>query len=134
METISDPCDSSGLIVRKSNGVDVPLRLEESEAAIQGGSVLQILTANEFQTQAHRVVPPSDSAVGTMSCVHSVYPPLDLEIQPLGSFQSNGTLPCPEELNTRCSEDADIIPKETLVSNHWYPKVKWIEFHQNQIL
>jgi len=77
---ISDPRDSSGLILRKSNGIDVPLRLEESEAAIQGGSVLQILTDNEFKAQAHKVVSPSDSSIGSMSYVHFVYPPLDLEI------------------------------------------------------
>jgi isopenicillin N synthase-like dioxygenase len=77
---ISDPDDCSGLILRKSNSIDVPLRLQESEAAIQGGAVLQILTDNEFKAQAHKVVSPSDPSIGRMSYVNFVYPPLDLEI------------------------------------------------------
>jgi hypothetical protein len=33
-EMVGDPIDCSGLMVRKGNGVDVNLRLQESEAAI----------------------------------------------------------------------------------------------------
>jgi hypothetical protein len=30
--------------------------------------------------------------------------------------------------------DKDVINQATLCSNHWFKGVKWIEFHQNQIM
>lgn len=45
---IENPDDNSGLQVRTSEGKDIALRLNDSDAVIQGAIFLQIITSNEF--------------------------------------------------------------------------------------
>lgn len=47
-----------GLQIKKADGTDHYIELEDDEVLIQGGVALQILTGNEFRAQAHSVIVP----------------------------------------------------------------------------
>lgn len=132
---VEDPDDGTGLVVRRRDGQDIAVRLKKDEVAIQGGMSLQILTNNVFKAQAHKVTAPVDPKMGRMSTVHFIYPPLDLTLGPIAN--SNGKeepLDFKQLQNILAPNDTDVINAATLCSNHWYKGVKWIEFHQNQMM
>lgn len=86
--------------------------------------------------QAHRVVAPAQNDIGRLSVVHFIYPPLDIEMMPLSQFLEPNQEPSSfTDVNSLLAyEDGDAINPKTLCTNHWFPHVKWIEFHQNQMM
>ena len=47
-----------GLYIKRADGTEVEVMLQDDEVLIQGGVGLQILTGNEFKAQAHKTVVP----------------------------------------------------------------------------
>ena len=80
-------------------------------------------------------MPPTNPKDGRLSVAHFIYPPLDLVVKPIAQNE-NGIEDCSDDViaTLLSPNDEQVISPQTLASNHWYPGVKWIEFHQNQMM
>lgn len=73
--------------------------------------------------------------MGLISSVNFIYPPLDLKIEPISKVDGKeNPLDFKQLFNILAPNDKDVINATTVCSNHWYQGVKWIEFHQNQMM
>jgi hypothetical protein len=87
---------------------------------------LQILTGNEFKAQAHKTKLPNDPRIGRMSHVNYLSPPFATLLRPLDTEEIPMT---GADLNLLTDYDRDVIPPCTLITNHWHPQQRWIDFY-----
>ena len=68
----------------------------------------------------------------TVNCIN---PPLDLKLEPIIEVDGKeNPHDFKKRLNISTPNDKEVINASIKCNNHWYKGVKWIEFHQNQIM